>query len=469
MQGKRSETAMAASLLALADVSSSSEEGARKKRRLGDGAKDEEEDKGKTRKDKSLGLLCSNFMRLFGGDASARDLGDVHSKTPCQAILGAGRRISLDEAARELSVERRRIYDIVNILEALQMVTRERKNTYAWHGLEHLPSVLGTLQQEACELWPELATQNRLTDATRLTHYLEVHELKNKAASSEDAPIGGRDKSLGRLSRRFIQLFLVGLPTVSMADMATTLLHEKEQIALRNGCPQTDKALKTRARRLYDIANVFSAVGLVEKHSWVHDNGQGGSPNRSADGSSAAAHAPVHPGGRRRARKEPTFRWTCALRPSDVVSWQPLTINLVGQGCTVVRHESRSNDRPLVEVVGSDKLRDLAQSGKADVPPSPELLLCDQVSLTDLRRPLDRRHAHHLHSLNKQTPTKPQVSKLREYMQRFQQTYSVAREDENPRDALERAITQTQTKVGGKLRQRRRRRECTAEAERVLS
>lgn len=46
--------------------------------------------------------------------------------------------IDLTAVTAALKVGRRRIYDITNILEALDMVSRSTMNQYTWHGTGHL-------------------------------------------------------------------------------------------------------------------------------------------------------------------------------------------------------------------------------------------------------------------------------------------------------------------------------------------
>jgi E2F/DP family winged-helix DNA-binding domain len=63
-----------------------------------------------SRKEKSLGELCRRFLYAYGSEGK-----DV---------------LLLDSCTRELGVERRRIYDIINILESFSVIRRRAKNEY---------------------------------------------------------------------------------------------------------------------------------------------------------------------------------------------------------------------------------------------------------------------------------------------------------------------------------------------------
>lgn len=43
-------------------------------------------------------------------------------------------------------MEKRRIYDIVNVMEALDAMSKQNKSYYAWHGLNNLPKLMHDLQ-----------------------------------------------------------------------------------------------------------------------------------------------------------------------------------------------------------------------------------------------------------------------------------------------------------------------------------
>lgn len=291
------------------------------------------------RKDKSLGVLCVNFMHRY-------DQMKVESPHEIPEV-------SIDEAASKLSVEKRRIYDIINILEAIEVVSRKCKNTYNWHGMDGLEEVFRRLQKEAVMMYPEDAAMFGLVEErhniaamemAHVMHHVDAGEVMEDAVADTVAAMsegdfmqeeaqehdnhshhvtediqhhleqdpndsmGGQEEeipmpeakrqrissdfkyhkkhdptirastmkenSLGRLSQKFIQYFLAGHEFVELNIATDKILGISDEELLNEDAMNGDiekakkqaaKLIKTKSRRLYDIANVMVSIGLIQK------------------------------------------------------------------------------------------------------------------------------------------------------------------------------------------------------------
>uniref|UniRef100_A0A3B4BAK2 Transcription factor E2F7 n=1 Tax=Periophthalmus magnuspinnatus TaxID=409849 RepID=A0A3B4BAK2_9GOBI len=194
---------------------------------------EDETEKKPSRKQKSLGLLCQKFLALYPDDPP-----------PNSPIW-----ISLDKVANSLGVERRRIYDIVNVLESLMIVGRMAKNSYSWYGRRRLESKLMELQRRGREQGYHLQMEPG-----------EGNGESNPQPGSNPLlkPTSDKDKSLRIMSQKFVMLFLVSKTQTVTLDAAAKILIEDSQ-------DSSHSKYKTKVRRLYDIANVLTSLGLIKK------------------------------------------------------------------------------------------------------------------------------------------------------------------------------------------------------------
>ncbi len=81
------------------------------------------------RSEKSLSSLCDMFLACY----SKRMRTDI----------------SLDATAKHFQVERRRIYDIVNVLDSVGLVTRAAKNEYRWMGVQRMQESIESMRTRA--------------------------------------------------------------------------------------------------------------------------------------------------------------------------------------------------------------------------------------------------------------------------------------------------------------------------------
>ncbi|NXK30233.1 E2F7 factor, partial [Piprites chloris] len=224
---------------------------------------DEFEKQRPSRKQKSLGLLCQKFLARY----------------PNYPLSTEKTTISLDEVASVLGVERRRIYDIVNVLESLHLVSRVAKNQYCWHGRHNLSQTLKMLQEAGELQYGELMTfQHKEQDL----EYKFGERKKETIPHSQDRPLldfsepdcssasanSRKDKSLRIMSQKFVMLFLVSKTKIVTLDIAAKILIEETQDTV------DQSKFKTKVRRLYDIANVLTSLGLIKKVHVTEERGR---------------------------------------------------------------------------------------------------------------------------------------------------------------------------------------------------
>ncbi|KAF8106653.1 hypothetical protein N665_0136s0025 [Sinapis alba] len=167
-----------------------------------------------SRKQKSVGLLCTNFLALYNRHGVET--------------------IGLEYASSKLGVERQRIYDIVNVLESVGVLTRRAKNQYTWKGFAAIPAALKELQEEGAKDTFHRFYINKNVKGSDDEDDEEESSQPLSSSQTDSSKIDNRrEKSLGLVTQNFMKLFI---------------------------CSQV-----TKVRRLYDIANVLSSMNLIEK------------------------------------------------------------------------------------------------------------------------------------------------------------------------------------------------------------
>jgi len=186
-----------------------------------------------SRKEKSLAVLCLNFM------AVARE----------SPFNSEGMKIiEIQQIAERLGAKRRRIYDIINILESIMIVSRVKKNTYQWHGTDGLPAMFAVLQKEGLE---EMAAKEAEAVAGG------VKQEGDKPEAQVENIGGKKTKGVAKTCKKFFQIFLTtGQTHVAVSDAANII----------EG-PLTPANQKALTRRIYDIANVLQSCGIIEKYN----------------------------------------------------------------------------------------------------------------------------------------------------------------------------------------------------------
>ncbi|KAL7450564.1 hypothetical protein ACHAWC_003465 [Mediolabrus comicus] len=232
-----------------------------------------------SRKDKSLGVLCKSFMDLYkDAPPNRNDNGAV---------------VEIVEVADHLGVKRRRIYDIINILESIDIVARVKKNTYRWHGTGELPKFFAQLQRDAIDeqtrkmngTWVENPNKPKVkgmasTCQKLLQIFLTTGKTDFTLAYAADVIMGPAAEAAEEAAKAAAAAASVHNPIPlpdPLAPPALPAVIGGQQMAVATVVPSgaavtssnatAQKAMKTKVRRMYDIANVLQALGIIEKYN----------------------------------------------------------------------------------------------------------------------------------------------------------------------------------------------------------
>jgi hypothetical protein len=77
-----------------------------------------------------------------------------------ESEIGVGTDFSLETMSKKLGTNRRRIYDIINVLEALEMIVKQSKNWYTWLGQDGLVITLAKMRVGVAGVWSLKASVN---------------------------------------------------------------------------------------------------------------------------------------------------------------------------------------------------------------------------------------------------------------------------------------------------------------------
>ena len=271
------------------------------------------ESAGNSRKDKSLGVLCQSFMELYKDAPPNRD--------------DNGAVVEIVEVAEHLGVKRRRIYDIINILESIDIVARVRKNTYRWHGTGDLPKFFAKLQRDAIEeqtrkangTWVEdpnkSKTKGMATTCQKLLQiFLSTGQLDFTLAYAADIIMGPAAQAAEEAARAAaaaqaaarnpnplpnplapppLPVDPAGLPPLEVPMIPANDDTAAATTTTTEGKTPAQKAMKTKVRRMYDIANVLQALGVLTKYNV---------------GSTSV-------------QNQPSLKWTYFLKPDEIAQY----------------------------------------------------------------------------------------------------------------------------------------------------
>jgi len=202
----------------------------------------------------------------------------------------------------EFTAVKRRIYDVLNVLEGVGYIQKwQKKNSYLWTSKATMEEKIMKIRRSANvdsqnqdlvatiahsivakdETFDDLTSHSDNSHLESDSSILNISELSNSsldsssfsANSSSCSKSSSMTKNLSSLTVRFISLFF----RISPVNWTLTLDEAAERLVADSGELDQTATSKSRIasikRRLYDITNVFLALGLIEKVQVTYGTG----------------------------------------------------------------------------------------------------------------------------------------------------------------------------------------------------
>nr|CCA19621.1 PREDICTED: similar to vomeronasal receptor V1RD8 pu [Albugo laibachii Nc14] len=189
------------------------------------------------RNENSLETLCARFYELYNNETEP---------------------IQIDVAASKLCIQRRRMYEIFNIIQSVGLIARIRTGLYQWKSKENMVAKIAYLKRTSTETFRNWKSNESIVKS-------EVNTMNRKKAIST---LMGECFIQVLLCERFPQPIVLE----DVADIVASLVGGTKHICLY--CIYTPEfaVILTHSlfhtacsRRLYDIANVFCGLGLLNR------------------------------------------------------------------------------------------------------------------------------------------------------------------------------------------------------------
>lgn len=209
-----------------------------------------------------LTLLCERFMHQFG-----------HLQPD-----GSPTQLMLNDVAEALGVARRRLYDVINVFESINVMQRVGKLTYEFCGYDHLPALLEKLNNEE-EAGVPVEDRIRRAPAVNAANTaapttdepqpeVQTEAPPQPPQPQPQMPSGGgqgnrsTSHSLWVLSRRLVRMLLKSHGPIALTAAAAVLVGPA---GVTDPSEHRSQTQITVERRLYDIGSILCSLGLVDR------------------------------------------------------------------------------------------------------------------------------------------------------------------------------------------------------------